>query len=79
MDFQVIYTAFSPAEAELTWSQLDAAGFKAEIVNELSSLSMEGYSLSTGGIQIRVPSDQAKEAKAFLESTGDSSDAAKED
>jgi hypothetical protein len=72
MDFIVVYTAFSPIDAELVWSRLDAAGFKAEIVNELSSLSMEGYSLSTGGIQIRVPAEQATDAKAFLQSTEES-------
>jgi hypothetical protein len=62
-----VFLTFSAAEAQLAKSRLDAAGFDAEVAHELSSLSMDGYSLGAGGILVQVPEDQAEEAKALLE------------
>jgi len=63
-----IFRTFSSAEAELIRSRLEAAGFTAELTNELAPFHMEGYSLSTGGIRVVVPSNQAIEARSFLDS-----------
>ncbi len=61
-----ISTAFSPADAQLVRSRLEAAGFHPVVTNELSALSMDGYSLAAGGILVQVPEDEAAEAKEFL-------------
>ena len=63
---KTIYTTFNPADAQLLWSELDAAGFEAEVCNETVSLALSGYALAAGGIDIRVPDDRADEAVAFL-------------
>ena len=67
MDFITIFKAFSPAEAQLVRSRLDAAGFHPFVADELSALSMDGYSLATGGIRVQVPEAEAVEAKEFLD------------
>ena len=61
-----VFSSFNSAEAQLVWSRLDAAGFKAEVANEIASLSMEGYSLAAGGILVQVPEEQMAEAIEFL-------------
>jgi hypothetical protein len=66
MDFATIFTAFSPAEAQLVRSRLEAAGFNPFVVGELSALTMEGYSLAAGGIRVQVPEAEADDAKEFL-------------
>jgi hypothetical protein len=43
MDLVTIFTAFSPAEAQLVRSRLEAAGFHPFVANELSALSIDGY------------------------------------
>lgn len=65
-EFVTVFTSFNPAEADLVASRLAAAGLKPEVFNQLSALSMEGYSLATGGIQVKVPTAQGEEAKAIL-------------
>ena len=66
MELVTISRAFNPAEAQLTRSRLEAAGFYAEVAHELSALSMDGYGVTIGGIRVQVPADQAEEAKKFL-------------
>ena len=66
MDLVTVYRAFSPAEAQLRCSALEAAGFSAVVNHESAALWMEGYSMSTGGILVQVPGDEAAEAKEFL-------------
>jgi hypothetical protein len=67
MNLVTIFKAFSPAEAELTRARLEAAGFHAVVMGELAAMSMEGYSLATGGIRVQVLEDEAKEAREFLD------------
>ncbi len=67
MQLVTIYTALSPADADLVRSRLEAAGFHATL-RGLSALSMEGYSLTTGGIEVQVPEDEKAEALEFLNS-----------
>lgn len=68
MQLITVSTAFNSADANLTASRLDAAGFHPSIKGELAALSMDGYSLATGGIQVQVPETEAAEAKEFLNS-----------
>lgn len=69
MEMITVFTAFNPAEAQLVRSRLDAAEFHAVVKNEISALSMEGYALAAGGIQVQVPEAEAAEAKEFLNSS----------
>jgi hypothetical protein len=67
-----IFKAFNPAEAQLVRSRLEAAGFHPFVADELSALSIDGYSLAAGGIRVQVPEDEAAEAREFLEPTATS-------
>jgi hypothetical protein len=66
MDFVTIFKAFSPAEAQLVRSRLEAASFHPFVADELSALSIEGYSLAIGGIRVQVPEAEATDAREFL-------------
>ena len=70
MRLVTVFTAFNPAEAQLTRARLEAAGFHAGVKNELSALTMEGYALAAGGIHVQVPEDEADDARELL-SAGD--------
>ena len=67
MNLVTIFKAFNPAEAELTRARLEAAGFHPVVIGELAALSMDGYSVATGGIRVQVPEDEAAEAREFLD------------
>ena len=67
MSLVTIFKAFNPADAQLVRSRLDAAGFQAIVADELAALSMDGYAMATGGIRVQVPSEEAEEARAFLD------------
>ena len=66
MHLVTVFQSFSPAEAQLVRSRLEAAGYPAQVTNELSSLSMEGYSMAVGGVLVRVPDDIAGEARELI-------------
>jgi hypothetical protein len=68
MNLVTVHRAFSPAEAQLVRSRLDAADFDAVVTHELASISMEGYSLASGGVLVQVPEDQADLARELLAS-----------
>ena len=68
MDLVTVSRCFNPADAQLIRSRLEAAGFHAIVADELAALSMDGYSLATGGIRVQVPDSEAADAKEFLES-----------
>lgn len=67
MKLVTIFRTFNVGEAEVIRSRLDAAEFDVALTNELSSLSIDGYSLAAGGILVQVPEDQAADARALLE------------
>jgi hypothetical protein len=67
MSIQTIFKAFNPAEAQLVRSRLEAAGFHPVVADELSSLSVEGYSMAAGGVRVQVPESEAEEARTFLD------------
>lgn len=69
-----VYQAFNPADAHRVRAQLDAAGFHATVVHELSSLSMEGYSMAAGGILVQVPESEAADAREFLAAPTDTAE-----
>lgn len=69
MEMVTVFTAFNPAEAQLVRSRLEVAEFHAEVKNEISALSMDGYGITVGGILVQVPEDEAEEAKEFLNSS----------
>ncbi len=64
-----VSSAFNPAEAQLTRSRLEAAGFHAVVTSELSALSLDGYAMAAGGILVQVPEDEAADAREFLQSS----------
>ncbi len=66
MELVTVFNSFTPVEAQVVRSMLDAAGITATVVHELSALSNEGYALAAGGIEVKVPENQAEEAKALL-------------
>jgi hypothetical protein len=47
---------------------LEASDIPAMVADELSSLTMEGYSMSTGGIRVQVPEEQAENVREIIES-----------
>jgi len=71
MRLVTVFNSLNPAEAQLIRSRLEAADVPATVTHELSALSMEGYSLATGGVQVQVPEDRAEEARELIESGED--------
>ena len=66
-----VYNSFSSADANLVCSSLQSAGIEAQVTNELSSLSMEGYALASGGIRVMVPEEQFAEARALIDQSNE--------
>ncbi len=66
MELITIFKAFSPADAQLVRSRLEAAGFHPFVADELSALSIDGYSLAVGGIRVQVPETEIADATEFL-------------
>ena len=68
MDRVTVFTAFNPVQAQIVSTRLQTAGLDATVEGEAAALSMEGYSLATGGIRVQVPSTQEEEARRLIES-----------
>ena len=68
MDRVTVFTAFNPVQARTYDLRLQTAGLDATVEGEAAALSMEGYSLATGGIRVQVPSTQEDEARRLIES-----------
>ena len=66
MRLVTVYRCFNPAQAQVIRSRVEAAGFFAQATHELSAISIEGYSMAAGGIEVQVPDDVAAEARALL-------------
>lgn len=71
MKLVTVYRTFSSADAQLIRSLLEASDIPAMVADELSSLSMEGYSMSTGGIRVQVAEEQAEDARELIENEAD--------
>ena len=74
MELVTVFKSFSAAEAQLVRSRLEVAGYQAQVVHELASLSMDGYSMATGGILVQVPDDQAMDARELITAAAPSAD-----
>lgn len=68
MKLVTVYNSFSSADAQLIRSRLDASGLHAIVQHEASALSMEGYSMAAGGIQVQVPENEAEAARDIINS-----------
>lgn len=64
-----VYNSFSSADANLVCSSLQSAGIPAQVTNELSALSLDGYALASGGICVVVPEERFAEARGLIEVT----------
>ena len=71
MKLVTVYRTFSSADAQLVRSRLEAAEIPAIVSDELASLSMEGYSMSTGGIRVQVPEEEEENARELINSKTD--------
>ncbi len=67
MKLVTVYRTFSSADAQLVRSRLEASNIEAIVINELSGLNIDGYSMAAGGIQVQVPEDQVQEARELIE------------
>ena len=65
MNLVTICTSFYSAEAELTVSRLEAAGFHPFLANENVANLMGGFSAATL-LRVEVPESEAADAKEFL-------------
>ncbi len=66
MHLVTVFQTFSPIEAQLIRSRLEAANFQPHVAHELAALGMEGYTAAAGGILVQVPDDQAEDARALI-------------
>jgi hypothetical protein len=69
MELITVFSAFNVVEADLVRARLEIAKFHP-VITGLSALSMDGYSLATGGILVQVPENEAKEVREFLAEPG---------
>ena len=66
MNPTTIYKALNPAEAQLLYSRLEAAGFHPFVANEMAAGWLGGTSTATL-LRIEVPEAEAADAKEFLD------------
>jgi len=71
MSLVTVYTTFSPIEAQLICSRLDAAGLLATVTNEAAALSVEGGAITVGGVHVQVPEGQAEHAREIIAAKDD--------
>lgn len=69
MKLVTVARLLNPADAQLARSRLEAAGFHPFVTGELAALSMDGYSLAAGGIQVQLPEPEAAEGLEYLNSS----------
>jgi hypothetical protein len=67
MNLVTVYRTFSPADAQLIRSMLDAAEVPATVVHELASLALDGYAMAAGGIGVQVPEEHVAFARELIE------------
>jgi hypothetical protein len=66
MALVTVFNTFSPVQAQLIRSLLEAAELHPSVLHELSALSTEGYALSTGGVGVQVPEEEAEDARLLI-------------
>ena len=72
MDRVTVFTAFNTVEAQIICSRLKTAGFDTSVEGEAAALSMEGYSLATGGVRVQVPENEKSDARKLIEANEES-------
>jgi len=60
MELVTLSRVFILVEADLMATRLESAGFTPFIHGVAAALSSDGYSMGAGGIQVKVPADQAQ-------------------
>jgi hypothetical protein len=65
MDLVVVFRTFDLAEAQVVRSRLEGAGLQADVEHENSAAN---FDVAAGGVRVVVPTAQAAEARALLES-----------
>ena len=68
MDPVVVFRTFDLAEAQLVRGRLVEAGIEAELMHENSAANLD---VAGGGVRVVVPDEQAEDARALIQSTGD--------
>lgn len=66
MKLVTVYNTFSPADAQLIRSMLEAAEIPATVAHELSALSLDGYAMAAGGIAVQVPDEHVELARELI-------------
>jgi hypothetical protein len=66
MLWHTVFQTSNPAAAPWARSQLDAAGFRINLANVLSALSIDDYAMAVGGITVQVPRDTTGGTRALL-------------
>ncbi len=61
-----VYRTFNIAEAQVVRSRLEAAELHPEVINEIASVSIDGYTQATGGVQVQVPDEEAEAARLLI-------------
>jgi hypothetical protein len=66
MKLVTVYRTLSAADAQLVRSLLEASRIPAMVADELAALSIEGYSMSTGGIRVQVDEEHVEDARHLI-------------
>jgi hypothetical protein len=67
VELVTVYRTFSSADAHLIRSLLETADIPAMVAGEFSSLTTEGYSMTTGGIRVQVLQADVESARELIE------------
>jgi hypothetical protein len=67
MKLVTVTRVFSPAEAQLLRSRLEAAAIPAVVTHETAAIMIDGYSMAAGGVLVQVAEDRAEEARELLD------------
>jgi hypothetical protein len=67
MNPATVYKAFTPIDAQLVCSRLEAAGFHPFVADEAAALSMKCGAIGIGGIRVQLPESEFAEAREFLD------------
>ena len=61
-----MFETLNAAEAQLIRSRLEAAGLHPEVDPEIDPLSIGAFAHASGGVEIKVPAEEAADARAIL-------------
>ena len=67
MEFVTVYRTFNIVEAQVVRARLETAELHPTVANDISSVSIDGYTLATGGVLVQVPEGEAVSARELIE------------